>query len=79
MKIESIKVTDRTKSDCDKPDVTSSVLYGYFVKSGKLPSIDVLLDWRNRLNEMKENKDYPLSWYEREILATDYLLSKHFL
>lgn len=67
---------EQPKAFC-KPDVTSSVLYRDFVNSGKLPSIDALLDWRNRLVEMKESKQHPLSWYDLEILATDYLLSKH--
>jgi hypothetical protein len=39
--------------------------------------IDALLDWRNRLIELKnEDKIYPKEWYDLEILATDFLLLK---
>lgn len=58
--------------------IMDSVLYSDFKKIGFLPDIDTLLDWRNRLNERKENDvlNNP-EWYDREIRAVDYLLSLH--
>lgn len=59
--------------------VKGSVLYADYKKIGFLPKIDVLLDWRNRLNERKEDDVLnPQDWYDREIRAVDYLLSLHY-
>lgn len=58
-------------------DIDSSILYIVFIQTGILLSIDELLDWRNRLEVMKKEEDYPEGWFDREIRATDYLLSKH--
>jgi hypothetical protein len=59
--------------------VKGSVLYADYKEIGFLPKIDVLLDWRNRLNERKEDDVLnPPDWYDREIRAVDYLLSLHY-
>ena len=60
-------------------NVSESLLIADYNRTKKLPDIDSLLDWRNRLNELKETNEYPKEWYEREIKATDYLLSKYSL
>ncbi|MFB3056076.1 MAG: hypothetical protein ACE1ZQ_02800 [Ignavibacteriaceae bacterium] len=38
--------------------------------------MNALLDWRNRLNDLKKTGEYPKEWYDREIRATDYLMLK---
>ena len=51
-----------------------------YLRTQKLPDVDSLLDWRNRLIVMRtDNKDYPDYWYENEIKACDLLLAKHSL
>lgn len=55
----------------------NSVLLNGYKKTGILPSIDELLDWRNRLKEMQKDNDYPKEWFDNEIKATDELLAKH--
>lgn len=57
-------------------DITNTSLIQSHLKSEKTPTVDELLDWRNRLNELMANDtEYPKSWYENEIRATDYLLA----
>ena len=58
-------------------NVSESLLIADYNRTKRLPDIDSLLDWRNRLNELKKTNQYPKEWYEREIKATDYLLSKY--
>lgn len=59
-------------------DVSGSLLIADYNRLKILPTIDELLDFRNRLEELIEtNTKYPKEWYEREIRATDYLLSKY--
>lgn len=49
-----------------------------FNKTGNLPDIDVLLDWRILLKSRKENNgQFTQEWYDTQIKATDYLLDKH--
>lgn len=65
----------------DISDVIQSVLISDYQRTKRLPSINELLDWRLRLVEMKtENKkwvEYPEGWFDKEIQASDYLLSLH--
>ena len=61
----------------ENKDFGSSVLYLTYIQTGVLPSIDELLDWRLKLDEMKVKGEFPIEWFEKEILATDYLLSLH--
>ena len=56
-------------------DIDGSILYIVYIQTNILPKIDELLDWRNQLSEMKSIYDYPDEWFDREIRATDYLLS----
>jgi hypothetical protein len=58
-------------------DIDSSILYITYIYTSILPTIDELLDWRNRLDILKSEEQYPGEWFDREIRATDYLLSKH--
>lgn len=59
-------------------DISGAVLIKDYLESETLPEVDILLDWRSSLVEQsKNNKEYPPEWYEREIMATDYLLRKH--
>lgn len=58
-------------------DIDGSILYITYTVTMVLPSIDDLLDWRNSLDKMKLDNKYPVSWYDREIRATDFLLKKH--
>jgi hypothetical protein len=58
-------------------DIDSSILYITYIYTSILPTIDELLDWRNRLDILKSQEQYPREWFDREIRATDYLLSKH--
>jgi hypothetical protein len=56
----------------------STITYKGYVKSSfNLPSLDELLDWRIRLSYIKIQMDYPQNWLDREIEATDFLLSLH--
>lgn len=49
-------------------------------ETGKLPTIDQLLDWRNRLSVLRKSDGiFPQEWYDTQIKATDYLLDKHAL
>ena len=67
-----------TKKPCNIDIVKGSVLYSDYKKYGYLPTTDTLLDWRNRLVEKRENDVLnPPDWYNREIVAVDYLLSLH--
>jgi hypothetical protein len=57
---------------------SKSLLIADYNRLKILPTIDELLDFRNRLDELiKTNTKYPKEWYECEIRATDYLLSKY--
>ncbi len=58
-------------------DIDSSILYLTYTHTGILPTIDELLDWRNQLEILKSQNDFPEEWFDREIRATDYLLSKN--
>ena len=69
-----IKIDDEIAK---KLDIDYSILYLTFIQTSILPSIDDLLDWRIKLEEMKSENKYPGDWYDREIRATDYLLSKN--
>ena len=60
-------------------DIDSSILYITYIQTSILPTIDELLDWRNRLVILKSEEKYPGDWFDREIRATDYLLSKHII
>lgn len=57
-------------------DIDGSILYLTYLHTGNLPTLDELLDWRNQLSEMSQKYDFPQDWFDREIRATDYLLSK---
>jgi hypothetical protein len=65
----------------DISGVIQSVLISDYQRTNRLPSINDLLDWRLRLVELKaENKrwvEYPEGWFDKEIAATDYLISLH--
>lgn len=58
-------------------NIRDSVLIKDYIRFKTLPSIDELLDWRNRLNELKLEQEYPEKWFQTEVIATDFLLSKH--
>ena len=74
---ETPKLTQNSPLFIDS--VKGSVLYADYKKIGFIPEIDVLLDWRNRLNKRKDNDVInPPDWYDREIRAVDYLLSLHY-
>jgi hypothetical protein len=45
------------------------------LKNPKDPNIDEMLDWRNRLNELRKSKKYPDEWYQFEIDAVDEILN----
>ena len=78
MNIDSTEDQDSNNQISLIASVEGSVLYSDFERIGFLPEIDVLLDWRNRLNEIKEDDVLnPPEWYDREIRAVDYLLSLH--
>lgn len=55
----------------------NSFLLNDYEKYGYLPTIDQLLDWRNRLKELQKDSEYPKEWFDIEIKATDELLKKH--
>jgi hypothetical protein len=73
------KLSDNHISPTSLQDgVKGSVLYADYLRYGFVPEIDVLLDWRNILDERKEDDVLnPPEWYDREIRAVDYLLSLH--
>ena len=56
-------------------EIESTVLYLTYLHTQILPTVDELLDWRLRLDEMKIKGEFPVEWFDREIMATDYLLS----
>lgn len=58
-------------------DIDSSILYLTYIHTGILPNIDELLDWRNQLEILKSQNNFPGEWFDREIRATDFLLSKN--
>ncbi len=58
-------------------DITNTMLIQDYLKLGTIPSSDALLDWRLYLmNRLETNKEFPDEWFEREIIATDYLLNE---
>lgn len=58
--------------------IKHSIIYKDYLKYKCLPSIDQLLDWRNRLMELKNESSIKLSsLYDTEIKAIDYLLNIH--
>lgn len=61
----------------NNPEIESTILYLTYLHTGMLPSIDELLDWRLKLDEMKLKGEFPTEWFEKEIMATDYLMSLH--
>jgi ATP adenylyltransferase/5',5'''-P-1,P-4-tetraphosphate phosphorylase II len=78
MNIESTDPQESTNPTLLIASVKGSVLYTDFERINFLPEIDVMLDWRNRLNKRKEDDVLnPQEWYDREIRAVDYLLSLH--
>lgn len=58
-------------------EIESTILYLTYHQTGILPSIDELLDWRLKLDEMKLKGEFPKDWFDREIMTTDYLMSLH--
>ncbi len=74
---KAMKRMSKTNNDIIA-DVSGSLLIADYNRLKILPTIDELLDFRNRLEELIEtNNKYPKEWYEREIRAADYLLSKY--
>lgn len=69
----------KSKANDDIPsDLSGSVLIADFNYFKTMPSVDHLLRLRKALKEIMEaNTKYPKRWYERELKAIDYLLSKH--
>lgn len=63
--------------DFEKIEIESSILYLTYLHTSILPTIDELLDWRLQLDVLKKKGEFPSEWFDREILATDYLLSLH--
>lgn len=58
--------------------VSNSALYQDYMKYKYLPTVDRLLDWRNRLVIKRDNDSInSVDWYNREIAAVDYLLELH--
>lgn len=58
-------------------DLTYTIIIQDYIKYKTLPEIDQLLDWRIRLMEELLLKNYPKVVCEQEIMAVDFLLSKH--
>lgn len=59
--------------------VSGSALFQDYLKYKHLPTVDRLLDWRNRLVEKRDDDVInPPDWYNREIAAVDYLLKLHY-
>lgn len=69
--------TDEENKLIKELDIDGSILYLVYIQTNILPTIDELLDWRNQLVEMKSKYDYPDEWFDREVRATDYLLTKN--
>ena len=69
--------TDEENKLIKELDIDGSILYLVYIQTNILPTIDELLDWRNQLVEMKSKYDYPDEWFDREVSATDYLLTKN--
>lgn len=57
--------------------IEGSVLMNDYERIKKLPTVDSLLDFRIRLAELKEQNKEASEWYDKEVKAVDYLLSKH--
>jgi len=57
-----------------------SALLRDYERTQKLPSVNELLDWRNRLEVLRNaDNENPIAWYDNEIKACDELLAKHSL
>jgi hypothetical protein len=55
--------------------------YTEYVKNKFQPtSIDDLLDWRSKVSKLLQTEKDPknIDMYNREILAVDYIISKHY-
>ncbi len=62
-------------------EVKNTALIIDYLKTNFIPDLDVLLDWRNRLIELKEmdkkNNMYQ-DMYDLEVKAVDYLIQEHY-
>ena len=61
-------------------EVEKSVLIKDYQRAGKPPTLNALLDWRNRLIELRHWSDNNAVFklYSIEIKAVDYLMQKHY-
>jgi len=57
-------------------EIKGSVLLKDYIDKGYIPSVNKLLDFRNRLGEMLKEGEHPKEFINKEIEATDYLLNK---
>ena len=53
-----------------------SVLLSEYEQLQFLPTLNELLDFRNKLKTLMNRNEYPICWYYRELKATDILLKK---
>ena len=61
-------------------DLTTTALIQSFMKYESIPEINSLLDWRNRVEQLRDAKNGVIGpvedeWYQKELLAVDYLLN----
>lgn len=58
--------------------IMMSALLRDYERTKKLPSVNELLDWRNRLEVLRDaDNENPIAWYDNEIKACDELLKRH--
>lgn len=73
-------IHDAQTEQCVKCIVSGSALFQDYLKYKYMPTVDRLLDWRNRLVEKRDDDVInPPDWYNREIAAVDYLLELQML
>lgn len=58
-------------------DLRNTITIGGYLLTNDKKTIDCLLDWRLRLDFLKKTGLYDTKILEMEILATDWMLSKH--
>jgi len=61
----------------DESEIVNTNLYKHYKNDIIKMEVDPLLDWRNRLCELREMRgNYPIEWFNDEIKCVDWLLNK---
>ncbi len=75
------RVFERIEKQLDNPidesEIMHTSLYKHYKQDIIKMEVDPLLDWRNRLGELREQRgNYPIEWFDNEIKCVDWLLNK---